>query len=54
MGLRTFSMQPDALLDIKNIVRSSDIRQLSRQAAELFRTLDNGDVGQMLEKMNVG
>ncbi len=54
MGLRTFSMQPDALLDIKNIVRSSDIRQLSRQAAELFRTLDNGDVGQMLEKINVG
>jgi phosphotransferase system enzyme I (PtsI) len=54
MGLRTFSMQPDALLDIKHIVRLSDIRQLSRQATELFQELDTADVGQMLEKINVG
>ena len=44
--------QPDALLDIKDVVRGSDIRQLSRQAIELFQELDIADVGQMLEKIN--
>ncbi len=52
MGLRNFSMQPDALLDVKNSVRGSDIRRLSEQAAALFHELDMADIGQMLRKIN--
>ncbi len=52
LGLREFSMQPGALLDIKEIVMGADTRALKRQADDLFARLDNEDPGRLLDALN--
>ncbi len=52
MGLRELSMQPGALLDIKEIVLDSDTGLLERQAEALFAGLDDGDPGRLLDALN--
>ncbi|MGE5152802.1 MAG: phosphoenolpyruvate--protein phosphotransferase [Bdellovibrio bacteriovorus] len=52
IGLRQFSMQPDALLDIKEIVLDSDTRELQWHTARLFARLDEVEPGQMLDALN--
>jgi phosphotransferase system enzyme I (PtsI) len=52
IGLRQFSMQPDALLDIKEIVRDSDTRELQWHTARLFARLDEVEPGQLLDALN--
>ena len=52
MGLRSFSMQPDALLDIKEIVLGCDTRELQWHTARLFARLDESPPGSLLEALN--
>jgi phosphotransferase system enzyme I (PtsI) len=52
IGLRQFSMQPDALLDIKEIVLGSDTRELRWHTARLFARLDEVEPGQLLDALN--
>lgn len=52
IGLRQFSMQPDALLDIKEIVLGSDTRELQWHTARLFARLDEVEPGQLLDALN--
>ena len=52
IGLRQFSMQPDALLDIKGIVLGSDTRELRWHTARLFARLDEVEPGQLLDALN--
>jgi len=44
MGLRKFSMQPGALLEVKRIVRASDIGSLTREVADLMQHIDERDI----------
>ncbi|MEY6432787.1 phosphoenolpyruvate--protein phosphotransferase [Thioalkalicoccus limnaeus] len=52
LGLRTFSMQPGSLLEIKEIVRDSDTRRLAEQATELFDRIEDTDPRALIEQMN--
>lgn len=52
MGLRQLSMQPGALLDIKEIVLESDVRELQWRTARLFSRLDDTEPGQLLDALN--
>jgi phosphotransferase system enzyme I (PtsI) len=54
MGLREFSMQPGALLDIKEIIRRSDIAALGPQVAVLFERLDECDPARLVDEINCG
>ena len=48
MGLREFSMQPGALLDIKEILLDSDADALAKRADQLFARLDESDPADLL------
>ncbi|MFZ0791923.1 MAG: phosphoenolpyruvate--protein phosphotransferase [Chromatiaceae bacterium] len=52
IGLREFSMQPGALLDIKEIVLESDTRELQWHTARLFARLDDVEPGRLLDGLN--
>lgn len=52
IGLREFSMQPGALLDIKEIVLGSDTRELQWHTARLFARLDDVEPGRLLDGLN--
>ena len=52
MGLRELSMQPGALLDVKEIVRRSDISVLAPRVSALFDGLDEGDPAQLVDEIN--
>jgi phosphoenolpyruvate-protein phosphotransferase (PTS system enzyme I) len=52
IGLRQFSMQPDALLDVKEIILDSDTRELQWHTARLFARLDEVEPGQLLDALN--
>jgi len=52
MGLLEFSMQPGSLLEVKEIIRGSNIAELRRKTGELFQQLDHLEGYQVLEAMN--
>ena len=52
MGLREFSMQPGSLLEVKEIIRGSDIAALRLKTEKLFQQLDQLEGSQVLEAMN--
>ena len=52
MGLREFSMHPSGLLEIKRIVRESDIGMLQEGAAEVMRARDTTSLHSVVERMN--
>jgi len=52
LGLREFSMQPSALLEVKEIVRGSDIGSLKTLSAELFQRIDEEEPERLLEALN--
>ena len=54
MGLRELSMQPNSLLEVKEIVRESRVRELTRQVEHLFERLDSEEIGPLLEAINRG
>lgn len=52
IGLREFSMQPGAILDIKEVVLQADTRDLKRRTAALFARLDDTDPGVLIDELN--
>jgi phosphotransferase system enzyme I (PtsI) len=54
MGLRELSMQPNSLLEVKEIVRGSRVQELTRQVEQLFERLDSEEIGPLLEAINRG
>lgn len=52
LGLRAFSMQPDSLLEIKELIRCCDAHALASEVDTLFNRLDDGDPGQMIDRLN--
>jgi phosphotransferase system enzyme I (PtsI) len=49
LGLQEFSMQPSAILEVKEIVRGSDIGWLKRTTAELLQRIDEEEPERLLE-----
>ncbi len=54
MGLRALSMQPNSLLEVKEIVRGSRVRELTRQVEQLFERLNSEEIGPLLDAINQG
>ncbi len=52
LGLRVFSMDPANLLEIKKIVRESDVRKLAKDAARVLRATDTASLHVLVERMN--
>ncbi|MHB8742361.1 MAG: phosphoenolpyruvate--protein phosphotransferase [Sulfuricaulis sp.] len=51
LGLTEFSMHPATLLEVKKIVRDSDVGQLARFARRLLKVRDTQEVHAMVEKL---
>jgi phosphotransferase system enzyme I (PtsI) len=49
LGLRELSMQPGSLLEVKAIVRSSNIARLAGATRKLFARMDDEDPEQLAE-----
>ena len=54
LGLREFSMHPAAMLEIKKIVRESNVADLEVRAAEIMRARDSRSLQRLVEAMNGG
>ncbi len=52
MGLRNFSVQPNSLLEIKEIIRNSRVNQLTQQVKDFFYTNHPASQEPLLEKVN--
>ncbi len=52
LGLRELSMQPGSLLEIKEIVRSSDIGALEHATRDLFTRMDDEDPERLVDAIN--
>ncbi|MFB1488056.1 MULTISPECIES: phosphoenolpyruvate--protein phosphotransferase [unclassified Thiocapsa] len=52
MGLREFSMQPGAILDVKELVLQADTRDLQRRTEALYARLDDTDPGGLIDELN--
>ncbi|AHF02699.1 phosphoenolpyruvate-protein phosphotransferase [Marichromatium purpuratum 984] len=52
LGLREFSMQPGALLDVKEVVLTADTRTLQQRTETLFARLDETDPQDLLAALN--
>jgi phosphoenolpyruvate-protein phosphotransferase (PTS system enzyme I) len=52
IGLREFSMQPGAILDIKEVVLQADTLDLQRRSARIFAQLDDSDSGALIDALN--
>jgi len=53
MGLRTFSMDPTTLLDVKKSVLESNIAALSQATDEILATATSGELRQRVEQLNL-
>jgi phosphotransferase system enzyme I (PtsI) len=52
MGLREFSMQPGAILDVKEVVLQSDASDLERRVAALMARLEDADPQVLIQALN--
>lgn len=52
IGLREFSMQPGAILDVKEVVLQADTLDLMRRTEALYSRLDDTDPGSLLDELN--
>jgi phosphotransferase system enzyme I (PtsI) len=52
LGLREFSMQPGALLDVKEVVLRSNTLDLKRLSDHIFNRLDEEPAGALIDAMN--
>jgi phosphotransferase system enzyme I (PtsI) len=52
LGLRTFSVNPGALLEVKQVINNSDIRKLTRLANKTLRTGVQEEILNLLDSMN--
>lgn len=52
IGLREFSMQPGAILDVKEVVLQADTLDLMRRTEALYARLDDTDAGTLIDALN--
>jgi phosphotransferase system enzyme I (PtsI) len=52
LGLKEFSAPPATLLEVKRIIRDSDIRQLNRQLGDLLAGHDSDSLRQALAQLD--
>jgi phosphotransferase system enzyme I (PtsI) len=52
MGLRELSMQPNSLLEIKEIVRNCRAKRLTKLVKRLFKRLETEDISVLLDEIN--
>lgn len=52
LGLREFSMQPNALLEVKNIINNSSIRKLSKACNDILKCEHSDEINHRIEKLN--
>ncbi len=52
LGLREFSMHPSGLLEVKRIVRESDMAMLEKAAGEVMLARDTATLHALVEKLN--
>ncbi len=52
LGLRSFSMQPDALLEIKDVIRGCHVSMLAEEVKRLLPRLDDMDPWTMVNALN--
>ncbi len=52
IGLREFSMQPGAILDIKELLLEADTLDLTHRCDALFAQLDDADPGALIDALN--
>ena len=52
LGLREFSMQPGAILDIKEILLAADTHELQRRTDRILAQLDLSDPAPLIEALN--
>ncbi len=52
MGLRTFSMDPTTLLDVKKNILETNIRTLTQPTDEILATANSGELRKRVEQLN--
>ncbi|NEX19156.1 phosphoenolpyruvate--protein phosphotransferase [Thiorhodococcus mannitoliphagus] len=52
MGMRELSMQPGAILDVKELILEADTQDLQRRVAALFTQLDDTSPSRLLDALN--
>jgi phosphotransferase system enzyme I (PtsI) len=52
LGLREFSMQPGALLDVKEVILQANTLELRRVVDQIFERLDQDPAGALIDAMN--
>ena len=52
LGLRSFSVNPEAFLEIKQIINNSKMNGLARLASKILKTSSQADIAELLEIIN--
>jgi len=52
MGLKEFSMQPSALLEVKSIINKTNVEKLSRFTKRVLRSKDSGNIYDLIHTIN--
>jgi phosphotransferase system enzyme I (PtsI) len=52
LGLRSFSVNPEAFLEIKQIINNSNMKGLARFANKILKTSSQADIAELLETIN--
>jgi phosphotransferase system enzyme I (PtsI) len=52
LGLRNFSMEPDSLLEIKKVIRDTDLSSLTDSIFEILACSDPNELRMLVEKLH--
>ena len=52
MGLRSFSMHPSAIPEVKKVIVESNIGKLNKLASKIIKCVDSTDKQNLIEKIN--
>ena len=52
MGLKSFSMHPSAIPEVKKVIVESNIEKLTKLASEIIKCVDNKEKQKLIEKIN--
>jgi len=52
MGLRSFSMHPSAIPEVKKVIVESNIGKLNKLASKIIKCVDSVDKQNLIEKIN--
>ena len=52
MGLKSFSMHPSAIPEVKQVIVESNIKKLSKLASQIIKCVDSKEKQKLIEKIN--